>query len=158
YAPTGIKICQPANGCHVTGDLCLKDTDCCGAQGTGLPGDGNVTCEKTNGEPMGICRNPMGCNPEGNVCHYKNYTCDISSARNDCCAAQGNSTGCKNNGDASATCCQLDALGVPRCNGFGGQCRKPGETCAYSGDCCNGIPCVPDSNNVLRCLVTSSDA
>src|ERR1051325_6155028 len=39
YAPTGVKVCQPAEGCRVDGDICHKDTDCCGAAGTGLPGD-----------------------------------------------------------------------------------------------------------------------
>jgi hypothetical protein len=146
YGPTGVSICQPANGCHVDGDLCRQDTDCCGAAGTGLPGDGNVHCEIATGQKIGICRNPMGCNPEGNVCHYKDYACSISSARNDCCAAPGNS------GE-----CQLDALGVPRCHGFGTSCRNGGDTCAFTGDCCNGAPCVPDSVGQLRCLTSTPD-
>ena len=36
YEPTGVLICQPATGCHVVGDLCRKDSDCCGS--TGMPG------------------------------------------------------------------------------------------------------------------------
>jgi hypothetical protein len=78
----------------VNGDLCRKDGDCCGAEGTGLPGDGNVTCDKSAGGEVGICRNPMSCNPQGDVCHYQNYQCSISSARNDCCAGVGNSGVC----------------------------------------------------------------
>jgi hypothetical protein len=140
YLATGVKICQPASGCHVNGDLCRKSSDCCGAANTGLPGEGNVVCDIAPGQAVGICRNPMGCNPEGNVCHYQNYACSISSARNDCCAAPGNSG-----------VCQLDALGVPRCYGLGGGCRKTGDTCASAADCCNGVPCVPDSTGVLRC-------
>src|SRR5262249_31583672 len=66
YAPTGVFICQPASGCHVNGDLCRRDSDCCGGQGSGLPGDGNVRCDIPQGQTLGICRNPMGCNPEGN--------------------------------------------------------------------------------------------
>jgi hypothetical protein len=135
-----VKICQPASGCHVNGDLCRKSSDCCGAAGTGLPGDGNVVCDIAPGQAIGICRNPTGCNPEGDVCHYQNYACSISAARNDCCAAPGNSG-----------VCQLDALGVPRCNGLGGTCRKTGETCASAADCCNGVPCVPDATGALRC-------
>jgi len=146
YGPTGVSVCQPASGCHVNGDLCRKDGDCCGAVGTGLPGDGNVTCEIPAGQAVGICRNPRSCNPEGNVCHFQNYACSISSARNDCCAAPGNSG-----------VCQLDALGVPRCYGLGDSCRKAGETCASAADCCNGVPCVPDSAGALRCL-SPSDA
>jgi hypothetical protein len=140
YAPTGAYICQPANGCHINGDLCRKDSDCCGAAGTGLPGDGNVTCEITEGQTVGICRNPLSCNPEGNICHYKNYECSISSARNDCCGATGNSGAC-----------QLDPLGVPRCHAIG-KCRNPGESCAFTADCCNNVPCIPDGKGGLACL------
>jgi hypothetical protein len=92
------------------------------------------------GAAIGICRNPRSCNPEGNVCHYKDYACSISSARNDCCAAVGNSG-----------VCQIDALGVPRCYGLGDNCRKTGETCASQADCCNMAPCVPDAAGQLRC-------
>src|SRR6266545_5504309 len=140
YGPTGVKVCQPASGCHVNGDLCRKDQDCCGGAGSGLPGDGNVKCEIVPGTAIGLCRNPMSCNPEGNVCHYKDYACDISSSRNDCCAAVGNSG-----------VCQLDALGVPRCYGLGADCRMPGETCASQADCCNSVPCIPDSTGKLIC-------
>ena len=142
YAPTGVKICQPAEGCRVDGDICRADTDCCGAAGTGLPGDGHVVCLKQNtGDPTGICRNPQSCNPEGDVCHYKNYvTCGNSSARNDCCGAVGNSG-----------VCQLDALGVPRCYGLGTMCQQTGQACAFSGDCCNGLPCVPNAQGILQC-------
>jgi len=142
YAPTGVKVCQPAEGCRIDGDLCHKDSDCCGAAGSGLPGDGNVVCLKDNAtDPVGVCRNPTGCDPEGDVCHYKNYaTCGNSSARNDCCAGPGNSG-----------ICQLDTLGVPRCNGLGTMCQMTGQTCSYNGDCCNGLPCVPDMNGILHC-------
>jgi hypothetical protein len=127
----------------VNGDLCRKTSDCCGAAGTGLPGDGNVVCDVAPGQAIGICRNPTGCNPEGNVCHYKDYACSISSARDDCCAAPGNSG-----------VCQLDAIGVPRCYGLGGTCRQGGDTCASAADCCNGARCVPDPMGVLRCVET----
>jgi hypothetical protein len=144
YGPSGVAVCQPASGCHVNGNLCRKDSDCCGAAGTGLPGDGNVTCQIDTGQTIGICRNPMSCNPQGNVCHYKDYACSVSSARNDCCGAVGNSGAC-----------QLDTLGVPRCNGLGDACRKAGETCASAADCCNRVPCVPDAAGTLRCLQPS---
>jgi hypothetical protein len=136
-----VKVCQPASGCHVNGDLCRKDSDCCGGKGSGLPGDGNVKCEIATGQAIGICRNPMSCNPEGNVCHFQNYTCSISSARDDCCGATGNKGAC-----------QLDPIGVPRCYGLGGVCRKGGESCASNADCCNNVPCVPDSSGALKCL------
>src|SRR5262249_44255672 len=146
YGPTGLKICQPAQGCRTDGNLCEHDSDCCGAAGTGLPGAGHVTCQKANpSDLVGLCRNPMGCNPEGNVCHFNQttYACNepVSSARNDCCGAPGNSG-----------VCQLDPLGVPRCYGLGTMCRQAGETCASSADCCNGVPCIADSMGVLHCL------
>ena len=146
YGQTGVKVCQPAEGCRIDGDLCRKDSDCCGAAGTGLPGAGNVTCVKANAtDPVGICRNPQSCNPEGDVCHYQNYaTCGNSSARNDCCGGLGNSG-----------VCQLDQLGIPRCYGLGTACHQAGDTCAFSGDCCNGNPCIPDANGILHCSATT---
>src|SRR5262249_8086430 len=36
WGPTGVLVCQPASGCHVVGDLCTSDGDCCGSMG--LPG------------------------------------------------------------------------------------------------------------------------
>jgi len=153
----------------VDGDLCRDDGDCCGAAGTGLPGDGNVTCDKSSGGPVGICRNPTGCDPQGDVCHYKNYACSISSARNDCCSAVGNSGRCipdskgvlRCNGFDASVCvglaandacslCQLDSFGVPRCNGLG-TCRKAGETCSSEADCCDELPCVPNKTGELVC-------
>ncbi len=141
YGITGVKVCQPAEGCRVDGDICHVDSDCCGAPGTGLPGDGHVVCEKAaSTDATGICRNPMACNPEGDICHFKDYaTCGNSSARNDCCGGLGNSG-----------VCQLDALGVPRCYGLGA-CQMTGQACAFSGDCCNGEPCTPGPNGTLVC-------
>jgi hypothetical protein len=143
-----VKICQPANGCHINGDLCRKDSDCCGGEpDSGLPGAGNVTCEIPSGYTIGLCRNPLGCNPEGDVCHYKGgtgYPCTSSSSRNDCCDFLG-----------SKSDCTLDPLGVPRCHVLGtdggAPCRNPGDTCAFTGDCCNGAPCVPGPNGLLVC-------
>jgi hypothetical protein len=152
---TGVNICQPANGCHIDGDLCRKDTDCCGGDAdAGLPGSGNVTCEIPTGYTIGLCRNPLSCNPEGNVCHYKGgpgsqYACTSSSARDDCCDFLG-----------SKSDCELDALGVPRCHVVGladggVPCRSNGQTCAFTGDCCNGSPCVPGPNGELVCFSTT---
>ncbi len=139
FGDSGVFVCQPASGCRVNGDLCRQDSDCCGAAGTGLPGDGNVTCDKEPGADVGVCRNPLGCSPQGNVCHYQDYTCSISSSRNNCCGATGNSGAC-----------QLDPLGVPRCNGLS-ECRAGGDTCASAMDCCDGRRCVADALGQLRC-------
>ena len=156
---SGVKICQPANGCHIEGDLCGKDTDCCGGDNTnGLPGNGNVHCAISPGYTIGICLTPGpgtdagngACNPEGDVCHYKNYVCGpSSSARNDCCLHLGSSSDCT-----------LDAVGVPRCHAIGAPggpaCRTSGQTCAFSGDCCNNVPCVPGPTGQLVCYAGTS--
>ncbi|MEP7050338.1 MAG: hypothetical protein ABJB12_08305, partial [Pseudomonadota bacterium] len=148
--PAGVNICQPANGCHVTGDLCKKDTDCCGGDAkSGLPGAGNGSCQLDASGKIGICINPMNggsnaCNPEGNVCHYlqdQNYSCSSSSARSDCCGPD----------TPKFTMCKLDGLGVPRCLGVG-DCKAASDTCASTADCCDKAPCVPDATGKLHCL------
>jgi hypothetical protein len=157
FAASGVDICQPASGCHVYGDLCRKDSDCCGGEApdAGLPGGGLVACTMIPGTGLGYCDHPgsgkiMGgqtCNPEGNVCHFQNYagTCANSSDRNDCCACI-----------AKKDCCKIDSVGIPRCNGIGGidggiPCVPVGGNCTFDGNCCNGAPCVPDSTGQLKC-------
>lgn len=127
YGVTGMMICQPASGCHVVGDLCKKDVDCCGS--AGLPGGSGkpVTCVITAPFPVGICRNPQGCKPDGDICKLKTQSCNASC---DCCA--GN---CQN-----LDTCHQDILGVPRCSG---PCADAGGSCASSSNCC-GKPCVPN--------------
>jgi hypothetical protein len=149
--PSGVNICQPASGCHVTGDLCKTDLDCCGGDpNSGLPGAGNGKCLLDASGKIGLCTNPTNgggggaCNPEGNVCHYladAGYACTSSSARADCC------------GDVNPKwkMCQLDPLGVPRCMGAG-ECKKAGDSCALAADCCDGSPCVPDAAGALHCF------
>jgi len=141
YGPTGVKICQPASGCRVVGELCIEDKDCCGGDpNSDLPGAGNGSCDRSGGGIVGRCRNVQSCSPQGNICHFKDYTCAISSAPNKCCDGVGNSG-----------VCQLDTLGVPRCNGLGTTCRATGDQCATADDCCNHVPCVRDTQGVLRC-------
>lgn len=129
YGPTGVLVCQPATGCHVVGDLCTKDGDCCGS--AGLPGGSGkpVTCDITPPATVGVCRNPMGCKPDGNVCRLATMSCNASC---DCCS--GN---CQNEDT-----CKLDSVGVPRC--APAACVGPGEACASSASCCNNLPCVPN--------------
>ena len=78
------------------------------------------------------------------MCHFLNYACSNSSDRNDCCA-------CISGKD----CCQLDSLGIPRCNAInpndGGTCVAAGGNCSFNGECCGGAPCVPDSTGQLKC-------
>jgi hypothetical protein len=160
---TGIKICQPANGCHVEGDICTKDTDCCGGPLSGVPGGGLVLCSNNNvAGTVGICERPTTgtgdagsntCDPEGDICHFQAYACNISSSRNNCCPDPSNKT-----------ICQLDPLGVPRCHYLGldggGACVAAGQACAFSSDCCGGLPCVPNGSGGLICCsnCVTSDA
>jgi hypothetical protein len=131
YGPTGVLVCQPASGCHVVGDLCTKDSDCCGS--AGLPGGSGtpVTCNITPPNTVGVCRNPQGCKPDGDVCKLSTMSCNASC---DCCS--GNC----NNQDT----CHLDSVGVPRCSGA--TCVPAGGSCASSANCCGGLPCVPNPN------------
>jgi hypothetical protein len=160
FAASGVNICQPASGCHVYGDLCRKDSDCCGGEptSTNLPGAQLVKCTLiagTNG--IGYCDHPKGsggggnaCDPEGDVCHFQNYACSNSSDRNDCCACT-----------AGKDCCKLDSLGIPRCNSInpndGGTCVAAGGDCTFNGECCNSLPCVPNSAGQLTCGVGGGD-
>jgi hypothetical protein len=130
WGPTGALVCQPASGCHVVGDLCTADGDCCGS--AGLPGGSGkpVTCVITAPSRVGICRNPMGCKPDGDVCKLKTMSCNSSC---DCCSG---------NCETKDTCKQ-DNVGVPRC--AAAQCVAAGGACASSANCCNGAPCVPNA-------------
>ena len=88
-----------------------------------------VTCVITSPSTIGVCRNPMGCKPDGDVCKLKTMSCNSSC---DCCAG---------NCETKDTCKQ-DNMGVPRC--AGAQCVNPGGSCASSANCCGGMPCVPN--------------
>jgi len=157
FGNTGNTICQPASGCHVLGDLCTKTKDCCGGDpSSNLPGAGLVICQpdptypqigtcsqaNPNNCPMTtpVCKNT--CQPEGDVCHYQGVGgCSSNTYPANCCGLPG----------ASSGVCKLDSLGVPRCYGLGSACVMPGGSCASSADCCNNLPCVPDSTGALKC-------
>jgi hypothetical protein len=159
YARSGINICQPASGCRVTNNLCTKDKDCCGGDPTsGLPGAGNVTCTMSTGSnpPLGTCRNPQSCNPQGGICGLKSGAgIACTNAREDCCDCQ----------PPKFQCCKPDSIGVPRCyggstkdcpTGYTGKepcCIQGGQRCTFSAECCNSVPCVPGSDGILRCMV-----
>lgn len=142
YAPTGVNICQPPSGCHPTGELCQKDTDCCGA--VGLP-DGNeakTTCVKESGATLGRCDQGHKCSPAGSICRLAAFSCQSTDR---CCS--GTVQQVKTN-------CVQDNLGIPRCLATTGvDCANPppaGTACASSADCCNK-PCTPNAAGVLVC-------
>jgi hypothetical protein len=155
---TGASVYQIAGGCRIQGDTCYHDSDCCGTSGSGLPGDGLVTCQMVAGTnpPIGFCTMPSGggvCDPEGDVCGIQPAQACGTNAREDCCDCM----------PPKFDCCKLDKEGVPRCfggstttcpNGYTGQapcCIAGGQQCTFSSECCDGAPCVPDSAGVLRC-------
>jgi hypothetical protein len=158
FGAGGPKICQPASGCHVQGDLCRKDSDCCGGDvRSGLPGAGLIKCEldPAYGSRIGTCGNPSAsncpagspncrnaCNPEGNVCHFKQplICAGLINVRNDCCDCI-----------SGKECCQPDTTGIPRCNSLAA-CVPVGGNCSFSGECCNHEPCLPDPvTGQLKC-------
>jgi len=152
----GAFACQVAAGCRVEGDVCRMDSDCCSGR---LPNPFPGACEldMTLTPPIGRCRQPPGniCQgtPEGNVCGGAPGGDGGQSARQDCCDCI----------PPKFNCCKPDLAGVLRC--FGGStqpcptgytgvppcCIAAGGQCRFSAECCNGEPCVPDSNGVLRC-------
>jgi hypothetical protein len=142
YAPTGVLICQPSNGCHVTGDFCRRDEDCCGGDGDStLPGAGAVQCVKGEGASVGVCGMPDQCSPQGNLCDY-GINCDGSNLLPGGCTYEV--------GDADE--CTIDALGVPRMDGAFDVCGLAGDICSNGVDCCTATDlCVPDTSGVLRC-------
>ncbi len=138
WGPTHVFICQPASGCHPVGDLCAKNSDCCGGQGTNPV----EVCNKTNpSDPVGVCSNPTGCKPNGDICRLQTNQCN---ATDECCSG---------NVQQFDTCKQ-DNLGVPRCSYKGDAgCVPPGADagCASSADCCNLNPCVPNGQGGFTC-------
>ncbi len=143
WGATQVLICQPASGCHPVGDICTKDTDCCG----GLPLNNQPpsppgVCNKANpNDPVGVCSNPSGCKPNGDICRLQTNQCN---ATDNCCSGnvQQNDT------------CHQDSLGVPRCSYAGDAGCIPvdaGTQCASSADCCNLNPCVPIGDGGFTC-------
>jgi len=141
WGPTKVFICQPASGCKPVGDICTKNSDCCG----GLPLNGQQVappgvCNFTGDSGVGVCANPTGCKPNGDICRLQTNQCN---ATDNCCSG---------NVQQYDTCHQ-DNLGVPRCSyaGDGGNCVPSTGTCASSADCCNLNPCVPNGDGGMTC-------
>jgi hypothetical protein len=147
-----------AQGCRVVGDICSKDTDCCGGP-VGGPGAGNVTCVLDTGTmpPIGRCRNPLSCNPEGDVCggtgagqvNARQDCCDCAPPKFNCCKPDANGVHRCYGTPAGSTMCKTGYTGVAPC------CIQPGQQCTFASECCGGVPCVPDAMGTLRCLMTT---
>jgi hypothetical protein len=137
WGPTQVLICQPASGCKPVGDICYKNSDCCGGSG---PSPTQV-CDVTADGGPGTCHNPTGCKPNGDICRLQTNECN---ATDNCCSG---------NVQQDDTCKQ-DDLGVPRCSYPGDAgCIPEGADagCSSSADCCNLAPCVPDGDAGFTC-------
>ena len=152
--PAGTFICQPPSGCRPAGELCVRDTDCCGGDpASGLPGSGesDAFCERESADDVfGRCKSQR-CTPQGDVCQLNGGLCSESSQLpSNCCPTNSNPS----NPNWKKGECEYDPLGIPRCNGFDDDyCVPEGGSCSQTGDCCDGRPCVPDpdDNNRLKC-------
>lgn len=152
--PAGVFICQPPSGCRPAGELCVRDTDCCGGDpASGLPGSGesDAFCERESADDVfGRCKSQR-CTPQGDVCQLNGGLCDESSQLpSNCCPTNANPS----NPNWQKGECEYDPLGIPRCNGFADDyCVPEGGSCSQTGDCCDERPCVPDAddNNRLKC-------
>lgn len=152
--PAGVFICQPPSGCRPAGELCVRDTDCCGGDAdSGLPGAGETDafCERVSPDDVfGRCKSSR-CTPQGDVCQLNGGLCSESSQLpSNCCPTNANPS----NPNWQKGACEYDPLGIPRCNGFADDyCVPEGGSCSQQGDCCDERPCVPDpdDNNRLKC-------
>ena len=147
----GVPVCQFAGGCHLTGEWCVSDDQCCGG---GVNPNGSVICQDA---PLGRCDNGQACNGVGNICGAPVLPGGGSiNASQNCC-------------DGKKEVCKLDSSGIPRC--FGGCpndvcpmecptgydpndpncCIPTGMECQFRDQCCNYAPCVPNANGVLVC-------
>lgn len=155
---TGGSVCLLASGCALESELCQDDADCCGS----TPSEAGIQiCLRAQpGDAFGRC-SLTGTTPDGNVCKSATPWCEASIAPSNC----GNCEAPK------AQCCRIDPNGTPRC--FGGStpecpagydgddpncCAPAGTQCNFTGECCDGAPCLPDENDVLRCGASCSQA
>jgi hypothetical protein len=139
----------------MTDDYCDSNESCCGGSPDAIKTSGyNVECDPDKH----TCDNGQSCNPPGNIC---GASTDVNASQN-CCGGKKD-------------VCKADSSGILRC--FGGPpeycnangcsdsspcptgydptnplcCIEPGDVCQFADQCCNGMPCVPDSSGTLRC-------
>jgi len=159
YGATATSVCQPASGCHVEGDLCRANSDCCGWAGSPQPLDKPFVCVKdSTTQEFGLCGKGGSCNEPGSICGKALETgggIAVCSAANNCCevVTQADPQICNSSPE---NCCRRDALGVPRCIldkhlDCATAVITAATKCVTSADCCNkpciggfcGTTCVP---------------
>jgi hypothetical protein len=171
---SGVKVCQPAAGCRMTGDYCDRTQACCGGSPDALHPYNDpygVFCDTAGkreyapyNDPSAQddfrCTNGTACNPPGNICGGSGAT----NASQNCC-------------DGKKAVCKPDSNGIYRCFGGGSTacpagydannpaCCIPAQdpaalttasVCQFRDQCCGGAPCVPDETGVLHCTATPS--
>jgi hypothetical protein len=146
---SGVKVCQPAGGCRMTGDYCDSSAACCGGTGqTRIGGTSyNITCDAVKHD----CDNGTACNPPGNIC---GAVAGFNASQN-CC--DGKKTVCKPDSNGIARCfggCPNDNCTKACPTGYDGTnaqcCIEPGASCQFSDQCCNGQACAPDANDGMK--------
>jgi hypothetical protein len=148
---SGVKVCQPAGGCRMTGDYCDSTASCCNIN------DQVATSQQIQCDAEHTCDNGGACNPPGNIC---GASTDVNASQNCCMPSSWTGSG--------KPACKQDSNGISRCygappgstntscpTGYDANdpncCIAQGNVCQFRDQCCGGTPCVPDATGVLRC-------
>ena len=135
---TGVKVCQRANGCHIDGDLCRKDSDCCGGKGSMAPGDGNVNLrDLPQGLPWDFVETRPAVTPRATSAITRTTPARSPARATTAAEPRGTRTPASSTPSVSPRCHALD------------KCVEAGGVCAFTGDCCNASPCVPDADRAV---------
>src|SRR5262249_46939922 len=75
-AATGYSICEQPSGCHPIGEICLKDSDCCGNNGLPQP---QPPSTKNRSCQFGADPTVGRCGPDGNGCTQPGIQCKLNT-------------------------------------------------------------------------------
>jgi hypothetical protein len=168
----GVSVCTPVQGCRPIGEACDPKApgQCCSGSCIADAAGGGLCTKAVSCAPEGeICKigsTDNCCRPAGfggmpgKLC--LGTTCTQLAAGQTTCptGVNGMVQDCLDDPafpNGNQLCC---CTGVRRCYGGcpngtifgqGGCCIAAGQTCSFSDECCNGLPCVPDSTGTLRC-------
>jgi hypothetical protein len=135
-----LRTCQSLTGCRSLGEFCLVNEECC-----------SKTCQlDTDGEGSHCQPGPFSCLQPGEYCGAQAQSSDLQ-----CCQTNGGA------GEPIDPCLE-SYYGVYRCRKLMFICKRPGEECASSGECCPssdgsfGHYCLPDGTGKTVCAQTCS--